>query len=82
MRDIHWLRFIFALAIVYFLGAYLLAPRFWKRHERKHPNLRGGPTLTHTGSGIPGDPLISRWSVRKKTSSAPLSPLAGILLIL
>ena len=57
MKDIHWLRFVFALAIIYFLGAYLLAPRLWKRHERKHPNLRGGPTLTHTASGIPGDPL-------------------------
>jgi len=57
MRDIHWLRFVFALAIVYFLGAYLLAPRLWKRHERKHPNLRDEPTLTHTASGIPGDPL-------------------------
>ena len=30
MRDIHWLRFVFALAIVYFLGAYLLAPRLWR----------------------------------------------------
>ena len=57
MRDIHWLRVVLALAIVYFLGAYLLAPRLWKRHERKHPNLRDEPTLTHTASGIPGDPL-------------------------
>jgi hypothetical protein len=57
MRDIYWLRFVVALGLVYFIVAYLLAPRFWKRHERKHPDLRGGPTLTHTASGIPGDPL-------------------------
>ena len=57
MRDINWLRFVLALALVYFLGAYLIAPRLWKRHERKHPNLRAGPTLTQTASGIPGDPL-------------------------
>ena len=57
MRDIYWLRFVVALALAYFVVAYLLAPRLWKRHERKHPNLRAGPTLTQTASGIPGDPL-------------------------
>ena len=52
-----WLRFVLGLGLVYFLAAYLIAPRLWKRHERKHPNLRDLGTVTHTASGIPGDPL-------------------------
>ena len=52
-----WLQLLLGLALAYFLGAYILAPRLWKRHEQKHPDLRDGPTLTHTASGIPGDPL-------------------------
>jgi hypothetical protein len=81
-RVPRWLRFALALAILYFLIAYVIVPQLWKHHERKHPDLRGGPTLTHTASGIPGDPRTSRWSVRKKMSSAPLSPRAGIRPIL
>ena len=52
-----WPRFALALAGLYYLVAYVIVPRLWKRHERKHPDLRDGPTLTHTASGIPGDPL-------------------------
>jgi len=52
-----WLCFALALAIAYFLVAYVIVPQMWKHHERKHPDLRDGPTLTHTASGIPGDPL-------------------------
>ena len=37
MKDIHWLRFVLALALGYFLAAYVIAPRLWKHHERKHP---------------------------------------------
>lgn len=56
-KERDWLRLVFALAITYFAAAYLIVPQLWKRHERKHPDLRDGPTITHTGSGIPGDPL-------------------------
>ena len=52
-----WPRFALALAGLYYLVAYIIVPRLWKRHERKHPDLRNAPTLTHTASGIPGDPL-------------------------
>ncbi len=56
-KEHHWLRLILALAFTYFVAAYVIAPRLWKRHERKHLDLRDGPTITHTASGIPGDPL-------------------------
>ncbi len=52
-----WPLWVIAFALVYFLAAYVIAPRLWKHHESKHPDLHDGPTLTHTASGIPGDPL-------------------------
>ena len=52
-----WSLWVIAFAVVYFLAAYVIAPRLWKHHESKRPDLRDGPTLTHTASGIPGDPL-------------------------
>jgi LssY C-terminus len=56
-RVLRWARFALSLTVGYFLVAYLIVPRFWKRRERKHQDLRDDPTLTHTASGIPGDPL-------------------------
>jgi hypothetical protein len=32
-------------------------PALWKRYERRHPSLENVPRVTHTASGIPGDPL-------------------------
>jgi LssY C-terminus len=32
-------------------------PAWWSRFERRHPALADVPDVTHTGSGIPGDPL-------------------------
>jgi LssY C-terminus len=46
-----------ALLLVYVAAAYLLIPAEWKRHERRHPSLDAVPRITHTGAGIPGDPL-------------------------
>jgi len=56
-RGSRWVRVVLALALVYFLIAYVLLPKWWERHERKHPAQSENPTLTHTGTGIPGDPL-------------------------
>ena len=56
-RESRWPRVVLALALAYILAAYIILPQVWKHHERKHPDLRDGPTLTHTGTGIPGDPL-------------------------
>src|SRR6185369_7635066 len=41
----------------YLVIAYLLVPLIWRRVERRHPALDAAPDITHTGSGIPGDPL-------------------------
>lgn len=41
----------------YLVIAYLVLPQVWKRYERKHANFSDNPHLTHTGTGIPGDPL-------------------------
>ncbi len=41
---------------LYGVGAYLVAPDLWWRHEH-HPGLVGRPMLTRTTAGIPGDPI-------------------------
>lgn len=48
---------LLAGVILYFLGSYLILPYFWHRYEKLHPGLSNAPTVTHTKSGIPGDPL-------------------------
>lgn len=51
------LRFAGILILAYLLVAYVLVPRIWKREIRKHPKLFDAPRLTHTPTGIPGDPV-------------------------
>jgi hypothetical protein len=46
-----------ALLVVYLAVAYLFLPALWRRYTRRHPSLADLPNITHTGSGIPGDPL-------------------------
>jgi hypothetical protein len=41
----------------YLLLAYVVVPRVWRRELKEHPDLSGGPRITHTANGIPGDPL-------------------------
>ncbi len=41
----------------YVLVAYVLVPQFDKVKSRRYPDLRDAAHLTHTGSGLPGDPL-------------------------
>jgi hypothetical protein len=48
---------IAALLLAYLLLAYVVAPAVWTRYVRRHPSLDDVPAITHTGSGIPGDPL-------------------------
>lgn len=45
------------LLILYVVGAYVLAPTLWRRYVHRHPSLTDLPGITHTGSGIPGDPI-------------------------
>jgi hypothetical protein len=47
---------VVAIAALYGLAAYLLAPTFWRHYERQHA-LADKAMVTTTGLGIPGDPL-------------------------
>src|SRR5215831_8783517 len=45
------------ILLLYLLAAYVLIPLVWKRQVRRHPELFDAPRVTHTSSGIPGDPV-------------------------
>lgn len=50
--------FTFAAILVgYFLVAYVLVPLVWVSYAHLHPALDAAPTITLTGTDIPGDPL-------------------------
>jgi hypothetical protein len=51
-----WLLDFVAVAVVYFLLAYVVLPTLWKHYEHE-PGLASLPMVTRTGTGIPGDPL-------------------------
>lgn len=53
----HFVLILPSLLGVYCLLAYIVIPFLWKADTRHHPALAGIPTITHTASGIPGDPL-------------------------
>lgn len=44
-------------AMLYLVVAYLMLPLAWRRYEKRHPALENAPRITHTTTGIPGDPL-------------------------
>ena len=48
---------VVTLLVVYLVGAYVIMPAAWKRYAKRHPSLDDVPRITHTGAGIPGDPL-------------------------
>jgi len=52
-----WVRITLGIVVAYLLVAYLLLPQLGKEKMRRHPDLLDGARLTHTGSGLPGDPL-------------------------
>src|SRR6516164_2371788 len=43
--------------LIYLLVAYVIVPLRWKRDLRRHPQLFDAPRITHTPSGIHGDPV-------------------------
>ncbi len=53
----HALIWIAAAAIIYLAIAYVAMPLWWRAREKRHPALSNAPTITHTHSAIPGDPL-------------------------
>jgi hypothetical protein len=52
-----WVRTLIALLLVYLAIAYFVMPIDWRWYVHRHPALDDVPTITLTGSGIPGDPL-------------------------
>jgi hypothetical protein len=45
------------LVLVYLLVAYIVLPGVWKRFATRHPSLMDIPNITHTSTGLPGDPI-------------------------
>jgi hypothetical protein len=45
------------LLTAYLLTAYVVLPLIWRTDLKHHPGLSGGPRITHTANGIPGDPV-------------------------
>jgi LssY C-terminus len=52
-----WARIALGIVAAYLLVAYLILPQLGKEKALRHPDLRDGARLTHTASGLPGDPL-------------------------
>jgi len=52
-----WRWIVPGVVAIYLLTAYVILPQFGKERAHRHPDLRDGARLTHTGSGLPGDPL-------------------------
>jgi hypothetical protein len=46
-----------AVLVLYLLVAYLVMPFLWRFYIHRHPALDDVPGITHTASGIPGDPI-------------------------
>ena len=56
-RGRRWLVWIGGLLLVYLVVAYVILPGAWRRRIHRHPDLAGGPRVTHTPNGIAGDPV-------------------------
>jgi hypothetical protein len=52
-----WARVTVGILLVYLLVAYVLLPQLDRLKTHRHPDLRDSERLTHTGAGLPGDPL-------------------------
>ena len=52
-----WAWIALGVVAAYLITAYGILPQLGKEEAKRHPDLRDGARLTHTGSGIPGDPL-------------------------
>ena len=48
---------LLAITLVWAVAAYLIVPKLWVRHFRRHPFLAQPERLTKTGDGHPGDPI-------------------------
>lgn len=63
-----------SVLIIYVFFAYLMLPSFWRVYVWDHPSLKVIPNITHTSSGIPGDPLnVSLIGTEEQLQRAMLS---------
>jgi hypothetical protein len=53
-RRLAWL---LALLAVWAVASYLVVPTIWRGYFQRHPLLAGGPRISHTADGHPGDPV-------------------------
>jgi LssY C-terminus len=59
----HWSRkkkiafCVIGFLLVWAVAAYIVLPGLWSQYMRRHPSLADIPDITHTASGIDGDPL-------------------------
>ena len=60
LRRRRWIRYSLTISggvvLAYGVGAYAILPAIW-RHYEHNPKLANSPKVTHTGEGIPGDPV-------------------------
>jgi hypothetical protein len=56
-RQRHLLRIAVAVLLLYLVAAYVIVPMAWKRETRHQLVPSGVPRITHTPSGIHGDPV-------------------------
>lgn len=54
---LRWGWIILVVTAAYLLTAYVLLPQLGKQKALRHPDLIDGARITHTASGLPGDPL-------------------------
>ena len=57
LRRRRWMGWVLGVLAAWGLIAYLAAPSVWKLIYRHDSVLAGGPRLTHTADGHPGDPV-------------------------
>lgn len=55
--PLRWARIALVILAAYLLVAYLVMPQIDRRKVRRDPALAENPRLTHTKTGLPGDPL-------------------------
>lgn len=48
---------LLSVLAVYLVAAYVILPKIGEEKAHHHPDLLDGERLTHTGDGLPGDPL-------------------------
>ncbi|HJQ79845.1 MAG TPA: LssY C-terminal domain-containing protein [Lacipirellulaceae bacterium] len=52
-----WSYILLGIAVLYVLGAYIIAPMAWKTYAHYRPSFDDHPRITQTSDGHPGDPL-------------------------